>query len=48
MVPAAEIASILNRKNAPQPTCEALVDAALHHGGKDNVTVIVADFELPN
>jgi PPM family protein phosphatase len=47
MVPDAEITGILGRKIAPQPTCEALIELALHNGGKDNVTAIVADFELP-
>jgi serine/threonine protein phosphatase PrpC len=47
MVPDADIASILGRDSTPQANCEALVDLALRNGGKDNVTVIAANFELP-
>lgn len=42
MVPEAEIARLLERHDAPQPTCDALVRAALDHGGKDNITVVLA------
>lgn len=42
MVNDLEIASILNRLPAPVEACQALVDAALEHGGRDNVTVVVA------
>jgi PPM family protein phosphatase len=47
MVPEADIATILRRNSPPQATCAALIDLALSNGGKDNVTAIVANFELP-
>jgi protein phosphatase len=44
MVSDAEIAGALNAHANPQAACQALVDLALEHGGKDNVTVVVANF----
>ena len=44
MVSDDEIAQILNSRPAPQDACQALVDMALDHGGKDNVTVVLARF----
>jgi serine/threonine protein phosphatase PrpC len=45
MVTDAEIASILAKYPLPMDACQALVNSALDHGGKDNVTVVVACFE---
>ncbi len=42
MVNDAEIALILNQKAAPPQECQALVNAALDYGGRDNVTVVLA------
>ncbi len=36
----------LARRAAPQPTCQALVQLALAGGGKDNVTVAIADYRI--
>jgi protein phosphatase len=47
MVADVEIAAVLQRYESPQATCDLLVDVALRHGGKDNVTVVVADFDVP-
>lgn len=44
MVDAATIMEVLAQALAPAATCKALVDRALEHGGRDNVTVIVADY----
>ncbi len=41
------IASILRAQFVPSAACEALVAAALEAGGSDNVTVLVADCQLP-
>ncbi len=41
-----EIAEILGRHNSPQATVQTLVDLALERGGKDNVTVILAHYEV--
>lgn len=42
MVPDDAIAEQLQRRAAPQLSCEALIDRALAGGGKDNVTVVLA------
>jgi protein phosphatase len=41
-----EIARILGRDDHPQVTAHALVEAALKNGGKDNVTVVLAHYEV--
>lgn len=50
MVPDEEIQELLGRPDHVQALAEALVEAALAHGGEDNVTVVlleVSDDELP-
>ena len=47
MVDDATIASVLSRRQPPAVTCKSLVDLALERGGRDNVTVIVADYAAP-
>ncbi len=42
MIPEERIAAILKEEKRPQRACERLVGEANHRGGKDNVTVIVA------
>jgi protein phosphatase len=37
-----QIAEILARYSKPQEACNALVEAALSYGGRDNITVVVA------
>jgi PPM family protein phosphatase len=44
MVSDDEIAEVVGRGLPPQAACDALVQLALDHGGKDNVTVVLADF----
>jgi protein phosphatase len=46
MVDDASVARILAEHDAPQAASQALLDAALHGGGKDNVTVIVARYAI--
>ena len=41
----AEIAAILSAEAEPQAACERLVAEAEAHGGRDNITVIVARFD---
>jgi protein phosphatase len=46
MVTDAAIATILAAEGTAQEACQALVDAALHRGGKDNVTVALARYRF--
>jgi serine/threonine protein phosphatase PrpC len=41
------IARILHERDQPRDAANALLDEALEQGGKDNVTVIVARYEIP-
>lgn len=47
MVDEEEIAGVLMRGQSPQDACQTLVDLALDHGGIDNVTVLLASYEIP-
>jgi protein phosphatase len=47
LVPDAEIAQVLNAHPRPDDACSTLVDLALQRGGRDNVTVIVANYSIP-
>ncbi len=44
MVTEEEIAGLLSGQPDAQQACQALLDAALKNGGKDNVTIVVANF----
>jgi protein phosphatase len=47
MVDDAAIASLLSGAATSKEACQALVDAALDKGGKDNVTVVLARYRFP-
>jgi len=47
MVADNDIKAILKENKKAAESCQALVDAALAAGGKDNVTVIIAKYQLP-
>ena len=47
MVDDATIAAELGRAAPAAATCRALMDLALDRGGKDNVTIVVADYRIP-
>jgi protein phosphatase len=47
MLPDEQIGAVLEEGLEPRPTCERLVKAANDRGGKDNITVVVADFDVP-
>jgi protein phosphatase len=46
LVEDAEIARLLNENPVPKDACRALVDAALSNGGTDNVTVVLAAYQV--
>jgi PPM family protein phosphatase len=41
-----EIAELLGLHRDPEDACRALIDAALDHGGRDYVTVALADYTI--
>jgi protein phosphatase len=45
MVPDPEVLAVLQAEADPARACARLVSCANEHGGKDNVTVVVARFE---
>jgi PPM family protein phosphatase len=48
MVPDDQIADLLASRRTPHEQCDQLVDAALAKGGKDNVTVVLANYRIPD
>src|SRR5262249_9707418 len=46
MLDDAAIARILREANSAQEACQALIDAALKEGGRDNVTVALARYRF--
>jgi serine/threonine protein phosphatase PrpC len=47
MVDDAAIADVLRRTGPPAEACQTLLQSALDHGGKDNVTLILARYAIP-
>lgn len=47
MVSDGEIAEILQHQADPSVAARALIDQALAHGGKDNVTAVLARYSIP-
>jgi PPM family protein phosphatase len=47
LVPEVEIAALLTEHFMPDDACRGLVERALDYGGEDNVTVVLADFTIP-
>jgi protein phosphatase len=42
----AEMEEILRGTSDPQQACDALIQAALKHGGPDNITAVIADYQI--
>jgi protein phosphatase len=42
-----EIAALLDSHPRPDDACRALVDRALDGGGRDNITVVLASYTIP-
>jgi protein phosphatase len=47
MVDNEAIGSVLSRTASPDEACQSLVAAALNNGGKDNVTIALARYRIP-
>jgi protein phosphatase len=47
MVSAEQIADVLALRRKPQEQCDLLTDMAVRQGGEDNVTVVLAQYEIP-
>jgi PPM family protein phosphatase len=43
----AEIAEAIGGDDDPQKVCQSLLDLALERGGKDNITIVLGRYELP-
>jgi protein phosphatase len=48
MVEDSLIEAVLNEASSAKTACQSLVDLALSNGGRDNITVIVARYSIPN
>jgi serine/threonine protein phosphatase PrpC len=48
MIDEAQIAHVLEKNKPADESCQTLVDLALEAGGKDNVTVVLARYQIPN
>lgn len=46
MVTDEQIVELLRLNPQPDTACQALVNAALNHGGKDNITVVLAAYSI--
>ena len=44
MVDDVVISDVLSKIEPPQEACEKLLDLALNAGGKDNITIIIANY----
>ena len=47
MVTNEAIGSVLSRSASPDEACQLLLAAALENGGKDNVTIVLARYRIP-
>ena len=43
----AEIAEAIRQDDDPQNVCQSLLDLALERGGRDNITIVLARYEIP-
>ena len=48
MVEDSLIEAVLNEASTSRAACQSLVDLALSNGGRDNITVVVARYSIPN
>jgi protein phosphatase len=47
LVSEGEVAALLEAHPRPEDACRALVDRALACGGRDNITVVLASYTIP-
>jgi protein phosphatase len=47
MVSDAAIAAVLKKQMSATQSCQALLELALQAGGKDNITVVLAVYQIP-
>ena len=47
MVDEDEIGDVLTLRRQPSEQCEILTDLAARHGGEDDVTVVLAEYQIP-